>query len=185
MELIGITGKKYHGKDTIGNIFKKYGYVQLSFAQPLKDACKIIFHFNDDQLNGDKKEIIDDYWQTTPRSILQFVGTELFRDQLHKVIKFIDKDIWVKSLEKQIELLKLNDKNVKIVVTDVRFNNEIELIKKLNGKIIRVTRNNNFNYFDSHISENEIDNHQVDWDIENNSTIEDLEAQIKFKLNVK
>ena len=74
--IIGIAGKKGHGKDTVGNFLISFrGYKKLSFAEPIKKACQEIFMFTEDQLNGNDKENIDPYWNVTPRQVLQYVGT--------------------------------------------------------------------------------------------------------------
>ena len=64
--IIGITGKKFNGKDT-GAIYliNNYGYERLAFADALKEACKCIFGFTNEQLYGNKKEDIDEYWYNT------------------------------------------------------------------------------------------------------------------------
>ena len=77
-------------------------------------------------------------------------------------------------LEKKILDEIKKDKNVKLIITDIRFKNEFNLIKKLNGKIIRVKRNIIDKLKDLHISENEMDEFIVDHDIINDKTIEDL-----------
>ena len=83
--IIGITGKKHNGKDTVGDYYEKLGFVKLSFAQPLKQVCKCIFDFDNDQLYGDKKEQIDEYWKVKPRTIFQYVGTVIITSCLHEV----------------------------------------------------------------------------------------------------
>ena len=41
--IIGIIGKKYHGKDTVAEFMKECGnFEQMAFAEPLKEACSII-----------------------------------------------------------------------------------------------------------------------------------------------
>jgi len=58
--LIGFLAKKRHGKDTSADyLVKKYNYKKLSFAKPIKDACKILFGFTDEQLYGNLKEVKD------------------------------------------------------------------------------------------------------------------------------
>src|SRR5579863_3132559 len=53
--IIGITGRKRSGKDTVGNyLVEHYGFVKVSFADTLKEACKIIFGFSDEQVYGDE-----------------------------------------------------------------------------------------------------------------------------------
>uniref|UniRef100_A0A6C0EFE5 Deoxynucleoside monophosphate kinase n=1 Tax=viral metagenome TaxID=1070528 RepID=A0A6C0EFE5_9ZZZZ len=172
--VIGITGKKGHGKDTVGKILNKYGYKRIAFADPLKEACRCIFGFTDEQLYGDEKEKTDPFWNVTPRHILQYVGTDLFRDQLGFVVPDLGKDIWIKSAEKHIESSGFD----KIVITDVRFQNEVDMILKKGGYVVRVTRPS-IKSGDTHVSETHIDDLVVNNDILNDGTIEDLEQKVK------
>lgn len=65
--LIGLTGHKSVGKDTVADyLCARYGFTRLSCAKPLKDALATIFGFTDAQLNGALKETKDPYWQMTP-----------------------------------------------------------------------------------------------------------------------
>jgi len=175
--IIGITGKKFNGKDTLGNYLSKYGYKRLAFADPLKEVLRTVFHFNDEQLYGEDKEKPDPYWKIPPRSIMQFVGTDLFRHQISKILPNIGNNIWIEVVKRQIvELWKTNPKQ-KIVLTDLRFPNEINLIKELNGTIIRVKRNidkNDNDFVVVHESETYIDKLDVEHDFENNGTKAEL-----------
>src|ERR1700733_9341253 len=95
--LIGITGRKRSGKDTIGDyLVNNYGFIRVAFADTLKKALKEIFEFSDEQLYGDEKETVDDYWGHSPRDLLQKIGTEMFREYLPKLCKNMSDDIWIK-----------------------------------------------------------------------------------------
>lgn len=180
--IIGITGHKQNGKDTIAKyLINKHEFIQFSFAEPLKEISKILFGFTDEQVNGDKKEIIDDFWHLTPRSVLQFMGTEMFRNQISSLIPDIGHDFWIKILEKKILSLSPNYRN--IVISDVRFPNEVEFIKKYNGIMINVFRNNLIS-IDNHPSEQLIDTLKVDYYIPNNGSINELYKVIEKVLFV-
>lgn len=180
VNIIGVTGRKYSGKDTVGKYFiKNYGFERLSLADPLKEACRHIFGFTNDQLHGDKKEIVDTFWQVTPRKIFQYVGTDLLRNKFSEDFPSIGTDLWIKSLERKIT--NSLDNGTKVVVTDLRFQNEIDMIKKLGGIVIRTNRNglNRSNDFsNTHESEINIDKFAVDFDIYNDGTIEELYSWI-------
>jgi len=62
----------------------------------------------------------------SPRIMLQQLGTEWGRK--------IDKDIWVKAALRKAHTLP------KCVITDVRFFNELDLVKKAGGKLVRIHR---------------------------------------------
>ena len=180
MNLIGITGEKFNGKDTVGKwLVEKHGYVRFAFADVLKEACRIIFHFDDDQLYGDKKEIVDDFWLTTPREIFQFVGTDLFRNKMAEVIPHVEKNIWIMSVCKKIEKYKKENPDCKIVITDVRFKNEVDIVKKMGGTMWRIERVcDDEHKFATHESEKHIKELVVDNVLKNDSTVEDLYKKI-------
>ena len=129
--IIGLTGLARCGKDTFCNYAVKYlndlGYKtkRLAFADELK---KDVDYFLIDKLgisafteNTEEKEII--------RPMLTTWGTEIMRKQ--------DDLVWVKKVEKQIIENKKN--NIVSIVTDIRFTNEIDYIRKMGGKIIHLT----------------------------------------------
>lgn len=136
--LIGVVGFIGSGKGTVGNLLEENGFIKDSFAKPLKDACAVIFGWPRELLEGDTKEsrewreLPDTYWTEkfgytfSPRLALQLMGTEAGREVFNQ-------DIWIISL-----LNRVKGKNV--VVTDVRFKNEIKYIQSNGGKIIRVKR---------------------------------------------
>lgn len=149
MEIIGLTGFKGSGKDTFARLLTTYGYVKDSFASSLKDVLSIIFSWDRDMLEGiseeDRiwRETPDVWWENklswqtsmwkdkyprfTPRVAMTLIATDMFRDKFNI-------NIWKLSLERRIT------KHKKVVITDVRFPNEIDLIKENNGKIIRIKR---------------------------------------------
>jgi hypothetical protein len=175
-KLIGITGRKFNGKDTLAKYFiNTYNYKRYAFADPLKEACRHIFGFNDDQLYGELKEQVDEYWNTTPRNIFQYVGTELFRNNLSKCpgLEWVEENIWYNVLKKSILDQWEKNPDQLIVITDIRFQNEIDLIKELGGISIKITKDNILNT-DTHTSEIDIDKLNVDYNIKNNGTISDL-----------
>ena len=157
IKIIGITGRKFSGKDTLGNYFvENYGFEKIAYADALKEAVRAIFDFNDEQLYGNKKEELDDFWEITPRQTLQFVGTDLFRNHIHELAPNIKKDIWIRVVKRKIANKLKKNPNAKFIITDVRFPDELEAIKDLGGITIKIQRNNISN--DIHASEILIDN---------------------------
>jgi energy-coupling factor transporter ATP-binding protein EcfA2 len=80
------------------------------------------------------------------RRILQWWGTEYRRAQ--------DPDYWTKAWE--TALVELPDRNGHILVDDVRFHNEVDVIQRNGGVLIRVERPG-FNGANDHSSENSLD----------------------------
>lgn len=177
--LIGLLGKKRVGKDTIADyLVKDYDFKKETMATPLKESCEILFGFNNDQLHGDAKEIDDPVWKTSPRKILQYLGTDIFRKDINKVIPDIGDNFWVTCMENRINKIRIENPNAKIVISDIRFQNEIDMIHRLNGIVIKINRDK-INNSDSHESEANIDSIDThDHIIDNNKDYIDLYGHI-------
>lgn len=143
MIILGILGKKGSGKDTLADyMIQNHGFYKHTFAGPLKNCCRDLFHLSEDQLhNPILKEVVIPEWGLSPRQILQKVGTDLFR-------KHFSPDFWLRQFEFQFPY----DKQ-RIVCSDVRFQNEADLILQFGGILIRVDRESAHLNQDSHESE--------------------------------
>lgn len=143
-KLIGLAGLKNSGKDTVAKkiIYAEGGaWKKLAFADALKDAVSDLFGWDRTLVEGDNdtsrewRETVDAYWERelgikgfTPRMALQMIGTDVMRNHFNEAF-------WIKALKRKI----LNTTN-HIVVTDVRFPNEAEMIKSMGGNIVQVIR---------------------------------------------
>ena len=182
MTILGIHGHARSGKDTLGqyliNIFKEeYNrhFMRVAFADELKKMCAQHFDLSYEQLWGDKKEepdfryvkelpgegtVLPDEFFWTPREIMQEFGG---------FYRKIDRNFWVNILDKYVG----NGKDV--IVTDVRYLNEVGYIEENGGVNIRVVRDvDNKIHGQNHASETELDNCAFDITVENNSTLEGL-----------
>ena len=140
--IIGVCGFIGSGKDTVADYLVNFHeFRRESFADSLKDSVAAVFGWDRTMLEGRTKESrewrerVDSWWAErlnmptlTPRWVLQYWGTEVCRKTFHD-------DIWIASIEN-----KLRQSKDSIVISDVRFPNEIKSIKNLGGKIIWVTR---------------------------------------------
>lgn len=166
--IIGVTGHKRHGKDTIANrLVSTWGFEKMAFADALKDACAAAFGidrvtFDDDKL---KEAPSDQYPEWTHRKILQVVGTELFRSKWP--------NIWIDTF-----LRKAADKTL-VVVSDIRFpNEEMALRTNPNFVLLRVKNERLAPSGDLHSSEAFIDTLFPDRAFTNNGTIDDLHLKV-------
>ena len=147
--IIGFVGLIGAGKDTAADYLVNFhGFRRDSFANTLKDAVAAVFGWDRVLLEGRTKEArewreqVDTWWAErlgiptlTPRWILQYWGTEVCRQGFHD-------DIWIASIENKMRKTKDN-----IVISDVRFPNEIKAIHNAGGIVIRVKRGEDPEWF--------------------------------------
>lgn len=194
--IIGICGLIGAGKDTAADYLVNFHeFRRDSFASSLKDAVSAVFGWDRDMLEGRTKharewrEEIDPWWSQrldmpglTPRLILQLWGTEVCRQNFHD-------DIWIASLENRLRKSEDN-----IVISDCRFPNEIAAIRRSGGRVIRIVRGPDPEWFTTarltpermktdwpeiHASEYSWATTNFDFVIENNGTILDLYSELK------
>lgn len=160
-----------------------------------------------DYLTTTKKELKNyeglELIKPTPRFLLQFIGTNLLRNQLHP-------EIWVNALMSEYKLYKETKPFVNLtlkdeeypnwIITDMRFPNEMEAVKKKGGITIRVNRpcdicgGSGYHKMScpvsksgEHYSEIALDSAAFDFVINNNKDIEHLVKEVKKilkKLNI-
>lgn len=148
--IIGLTGQKGAGKDTVADVLVAQGFLKISIADPLKKVCQAIFDLNDVQLHDVcEKEKIDPRWGKSPRQLFQEIGTDLFRNHY-------DQRIWIQSLLYRIG----RHKNRHIVIPDIRFQDECNVLLELQNservEIFKVVRPSE-GAPDTHISESGVD----------------------------
>jgi hypothetical protein len=186
--LIGITGRKRAGKNTIADgICAAFPQArQFAFAGELKRICREVWGLTEEQTDGKSKEVefavpvfMDDRIRlaeaelgfalprldlvaNTPREILQFFGTEYVRS--------VNEHYWVDFVLNQTAGEPL------ALVTDVRFPNEASAIKGSGGWLIRVIRPG-LSAADTHASEIHIDTLEVDFSFMNVTTPAQLKSR--------
>ena len=145
--LIGICGFRGSGKDTVADLignspsFENYEIVKRAFAYPLKTFVSGLFQLSEEQVNGSLKEVPDERWYgCTPRTAMQYVGTDFIREKLNTIMPGIGEDYFVKYHENWRNVTLKQHPNTLILIPDLRFLNEYEYIKENGGIIIRVHR---------------------------------------------
>ena len=149
------------------------------FAGKLKNIVAELLSCNVSNLESeDFKNSKIEYLSTedkciTPRYLLQYLGTDVLRNS-------INEDIHVNALLNDIKSSQ-NANILAFVITDLRFRNELEAIKKHGGLTIRLNRNeaNKIVSNSQHESETALDNAQFDITIDNNGTFEELFLKVQ------
>jgi hypothetical protein len=196
--IIGICGRKRHGKDSVGRILRDINGFQLTaFADPVKRVAMDVYGLSWEQCYGDgpEKERIDPNWDLSPRVIMQRIGTEVGRS--------IHPDTWIKHTLNNIRsaadgagFVERDDIGRRFnripppvastlwVVTDVRFPNEADAIRAIGGCVVKVVRPSLGVSTDEHPSETSVDLIEADVNIINDGTLNDLRDQVTEALNL-
>ena len=183
--VIGLAGPARSGKNTVAQIIEDIVEIpacQDAFANRLKISAAKALGYSFDGLDS-YLDWADEFKQSalitiedgngthsiTGREFLQLYGTEAHRE-------VFDTDFWVDQVADSLHPDALT------IITDVRFDNEAQLIKRLGGLMIRVTRSQVDALPGDHASEEPISDHLVDYEIDNSGTMEDLISKINWIL---
>lgn len=127
--IIGLIGAKHSGKSTVfaKHLVDNYKFRVISHADPIKEMLRGL-GLTEEEINGHlKEEPCDKLCGATPRWAMQSLGSEWGRQLIHP-------DLWV-------HLWGLETNKYKHVVADgVRFQNEVDEIKRLGGITIKIRR---------------------------------------------
>lgn len=126
--LIGITGLKGSGKDTVGDIILELApFERKSFAGPIKEIAKDLFNWDEEDVNGAFKETIRKatipHWETQVLAILRKYVHEFKAVNDRDLIKLFTNEVLVNAGEHYpwITILKSWKKNLTISISPRKF----------------------------------------------------------------
>jgi len=159
MKIIGLMGNSGVGKDTMANhLVSKYGFVKIAFADPFKRVVKDIYDFSENVLWGpaEGKNVGDaryprpDGTLLSPRIAMQTIGSEWGRNCYPET--------WTKYLERATRQILdgasytpirgiyhepgKQPSYAGIIISDCRFQNELDVVRRLQGYVVRLKRAN-------------------------------------------
>jgi hypothetical protein len=143
--LIAFTGRAGAGKSTAAYYLSEgRGFTRMRIAGPLKAMLRAI-GLTDREIDGDLKERPCARLNgRTPRHAMQTLGTEWGRALIHP-------DFWIDLFVSDVrERLSFGES---VVVDDLRFPNEEEVIRKLGGVIVHVYGLSGYHAVGAHESE--------------------------------
>lgn len=178
-KVIAVTGLKRSGKDTICDfISKEYGYEHVKISSKLKSILKLSFDLDDDDLESSRKDTIHPRLRVSPRTLMDFFGTHIFQYELNKIMPTVGRTFWID------DLLSKGSNGRRIVISDLRFHHEVEILKKYpDCLILRVNRQTIAQ--SEYSSEKEIASLVVDHEIENNGSLQSLYDSVNTILKRK
>lgn len=185
---IAITGKANTGKNTVSNLIieelnkeiQDYSrFKTIAFADPIKEMARQMFPtLPKEYLYGSSenrtKEIpgaFKDGKPLTVRQLLIDLGTGVGREY--------KENLWLDVFDHTFKIAK-NKKRKVVIVTDVRFRNEFDHLKKLGFYQIRLLRDSHIKInHSSETNQESIKDEEFDAIINNNGSLDDLILKVK------
>ena len=142
MHLIGLHGPARAGKSTVARyLVEQYGFAEVSFAAPMYRGLATMLGIDVGDLQSEALKDQPIAWlgnstthePVTPRYLLQTLGTEWGRDMVRK-------DLWLILLKRAIDRVSAMRPIAGVVVSDVRRDEEAELVLARGGELWGVRR---------------------------------------------
>lgn len=160
--LVAFTGLAQSGKTTAAQVLCRRGYDRMSFAGPIKQMVRCL------TAETDKTKQLPQFGGKTLRHLYQTLGTDWGRNMIHP-------NIWVQLGAERLRTL-LGDveegATQGVVIDDLRFDNEAQLIRNFGGIVVQVHRPGV--HAMAHESEAGISPHLIDVDLDNDGDHEAL-----------
>ena len=195
--LIGLSGKKRAGKDTVAAyLVEKYVFERVAFADPLREVALKVDSIIGAEIDPRGSVAcgyggrLYDVPTAEPVLLSEVVrrcgwegakahgeyGAEVRRvlQRMGVGVRDLDPDFWLRIAAEKIGVMMDARRNV--VVTDVRFPNEADYIKR-HGFLIRVIRPG-LDHTDTHESETALDDYPHDAYLINDGSVQDLRDQV-------
>ena len=167
--VIALCGRARTGKDSAAQILLDLGLAQYryGFADPIRAMLRaglgIDFAAPDFE---QKKERHVAHLNTSPRRLMQTLGTEWGRELVHR-------DIWVREAQQA-----LMERGPGMVIADLRFENEADWVRAIDGLVVHVWRDI-APHVGAHASERGIEIRSGDAVIANNGTLAELRDRVR------
>lgn len=181
--IIAFSGLKGSGKDTAAKVLiQEYGFTKIAFADALREALLVLDPWVPIYINGMNEwplsELIQqEGWDWAKnnvpevRRLMQVFGTEVGR-------MLFGENVWVDILNKRFP--DVDDPETRYVITDCRFDNEVEFVRNNLGLLVWVDRPGLES--DGHASESTHIKDLASVILHNDETIEELEEDIRLML---
>lgn len=137
--LIGLAGRAGTGKSTIARLLcEQHAFVEIALADPIKRALAAMLDLPRAYLDDPATKETPIAWlrNTTPRRLMQTLGTGWGR-------QIIADDLWLILARRRIERLTAQAERqhiAGIVISDLRFANESDLVRALGGTVWHIVR---------------------------------------------
>ena len=188
MTVLGLCGFAQSGKDSAASFLVERGWKRLAFADALRDSVYLlnpIVHVSTIGNASCEYERVQDLvdrvgWDVAKvsypeiRQLLQRMGTEVGR-------ALYGESFWVDRVLTQMERSSTSyGEDVVVgnyVITDVRFPNEVEAVRSVGGKVIRIYREG-VGAVNTHVSDTGVDDLEIDAVVLNQGSLDEFRAEV-------
>lgn len=185
--ILGLNGLKSSGKDTVAAyLIKEHGFERRAFADPLKKSIAAFFDIPYHKVDEFKN---DPYMLVAIGEFIPLAGIDApensmtFREALQRYGTEAHRDVFGTDFWLDHTLPKQSYPGRKIAITDLRFENEAQRVMGVGGFVVKVDRPGLDNE-DQHSSEASLPPELIDFTLENNGTIDDLNMKTSMMLTV-
>jgi len=165
--IIGLVGKQGAGKDVVGDyLVANHAYFKTAFANPIKNKICEMLNITLEEYDVFKRSM----WASTS-SLNSFIGRELVVG-VGAIMREVNENRFIEYVNENL--------TENTVITDVRFENELDYIESVGGVILKIERPGikEFKHHTECIADREFEHV-----ISNNSTLHSLYKQIDGFLN--
>jgi hypothetical protein len=178
---IALIGKARSGKDTAAaHLVRAHAYTRLAFADPLKEMALSLNPY-----------IPTGYGVTVRLSaLIADVGWEYAKDKYPEVrrvlqstgqtVREYDDDFWAGIMRRKLNTAEAW--NLPVVVTDVRYPNEADMLRARGFRLVRIVRPDRLSPMTgaaaSHASETALNDYAADVTVYNTAKVDDLHRRI-------
>ena len=185
---VNLTISNFYGKDYEGNDYDRESPVNISnqdavslFLCAIEYLMRVhnlsVYNGKTNKLSGNEyvhhiEHLVSqysDFWSV--RKFMQMLGTDI-------VVNLCDEQFWNRCMFNEF-LNEIDSSKDYFIISDIRQDHEIELMRSIGAKIIFVERPLNNSISDGHITEKGLEPLADDIVIINDGTIEDLKQKLK------
>ena len=172
--IIGLSGYARSGKDEVAKILvEDYGYKRVAFADKIRE---LLLETNPQVRDGFRiKNVVSAYGWDEAKVLFPEVR-RLLQDLGVGARKTFGEWFWIEQAMRKVSFAD------NVVVTDVRFTNEADFIKKYDDSQIWRIKRSGIEAVNSHVSEHDMDGYPVDKILKNEGTLEELQTIVRTRM---
>lgn len=176
--VVGLGRHAQVGKDTVGSYLVEAGWKRAAFADKLKSSALVVNPWlrTPDGVWSTLENLHADVGYDWDRLKVEVPTVRQFLQSYGTAARTVDDRIWLRPVEWFI-LDALDDGSGPVVVTDVRYPNEVDTIHDMGGLYVEVTRPGK-GPWNRHPSENALDDTPADYVLENSGSLDDLRRTV-------